>query len=260
MATTIRVLPTQTSEQQRKTSASEINVSKIFDTYCSHCNGSKNQVEQAIATLLWASTRKTCNHHTEPETGEEILDCCGLALDAPPVRDLAVEIGTHQPAPAFLLGGGLGTDIRKTISAIRGPKQGGSLSRINKRVLKGDMTPRHIMESQENRISPEGSKYADQNIDRDLKERVLVENSIAETVSRIIQQLPGYKPTSAQWMLWANESTRKAIKQFREDQRLHYTEPKGPDGITLSDEFSFAAIKEVVPANVIANGVKKNGN
>ena len=119
------------------------------------------------------------------ESQEICCSNCGIQLesllDVSLQRNIATEVASYSPTPNFLFGKGLGTDIGKAVEAIRGPKPGGSLSRVNKRRSKGDKTPEHIMKSEENVISPETQGWIGQHIIRDQKEKEQVENRIRQT-------------------------------------------------------------------------------
>lgn len=196
----------------------------------------------------------------DPGTREVVCSQCGIVLpqfDEETQRDIGNEIATHSPVANYEFGNGLGTDPRDWISGLRGPKPGGSLHRINKRLAKGEHTPLQQIQSEENVISPEGSSYLMQSFREEEAgyKRVLREGKIL--TSNITQHWPGYTPSSEQFKMWGNENARKFTKlvnQKIEELFLSRTE----NGITLTAELAFMAVRDVMGLP-LRKGRTKNG-
>lgn len=197
------------------------------------------------------------------DSSDWVCSQCGIELllqDGVLERNITNEIAGYSPVPNFLFNRGLGTDTKQTVRDIRGPKEGGSLSRINKRISKGDKTPRHIMESEENRISPVGQGYINGHIIQEQNRQEQVENQIRDTVRNLLERLPQYNKVSAQWLIWGDQICVVAIKQYHDEIRRTYI--KSDDGVCRADEFAYAAVRAVLPAKVFhqfKNGGKTNG-
>jgi hypothetical protein len=171
-----------------------------------------------------------CSHIYDPQSHEDVCVACGLAWpNGHIVRDIGEETKTQSPnsAVTFCTKPDLGTDQATTIKALRGPKLGGSLHRINQRIAKGealqengriDQSELRRIQSEENVIGPATVHWLIQS-DRIENEGNLL--TILEDGQRIItnafQNWPGYTPSSLQFKSLgdqANKLLRKYAKQL----------------------------------------------